>query len=119
MIFSYRKRDCVNATLHGINASLNVMHLEKLLKSGDPHLPPSTNDDQINNFPEGKKYLGLNEFKLLINGSLVMNFSDGSQATYDKAKKIGSSYCLDFVTILCSDDLTWYVVTEYSNIRFY
>ena len=100
----------MNASLHEIDASLNVMHLEKLLKSGDPHLPPSTNDDQINNFPEGKTYLGLNDFKLLINGSLVMNFSDGSQATYDapsKAKRNGSAYCLDYVTKKCSENLTW------------
>ena len=65
---------------------------------------------QINNFPEGKTYIGLNDFKLLINGSLVMNFSDGSQATYDtpsKAKRNGSSYCLDYVTKKCSENLTW------------
>ena len=98
----------MNATLHGIDASLNVMHLEKLLKSGDPHLPPITYDEQINDFPPGSKlYLGLGDFKLLINGSLVMNLSDGSQATYDKAIRTGSSYCLDYVTKKCSENLTW------------
>ena len=100
----------MNATLHGIDASLNVMVLEKLIKSGDPHLPPNPNDDQLHNLPEGKKYLGLRNFELQINGSLVMNFSDGSQATYDapsKAKRNGSSYCLDYVTKKCSENLTW------------
>ena len=97
----------MNATLHGIDASLKVMHLEKFIKSGDPHLPPNTVDDQFQNFPEGKKFLGLRNFELQINGSLVMNFSDGSQETYDKAKGTGSSYCLDYVTKKCSENLTW------------
>ena len=110
----------MNATLHGIDGSLNITQLEKLMKPGVLHRSPTTDDDQIHNFPEGsKKYIGLADFELLINESLVMNFSDGSQATYDKAKHNGSSYCLDFVTNLCSETMTWYVVPEYSNIIVY
>ena len=106
----------MNATLHGMSARLNISQLEKLLKPGAVHRPPITSDDQIHNFPPGsKKYLGLKKFELQINGSLVMNFSDGTQATYDPAKN-APSYCLDYVTNLCSDDTkTWQAVPGYSN----
>jgi len=107
-VIDTRKGECVNATLHGMSARLNITQLEKLLKPGVVHRPPITSDDQIQNFPPGsKKYLGLRKFELQINGSLVMNFSDGTQATYDPAKN-AASYCLDYVTNICSDDTkTW------------
>ena len=64
---SYRKGECVNAKLHGMNARFNITQLEKLMNSGVPNLPTYTIDRQVQNF-HTFKYIGLGNFQLLIVG---------------------------------------------------
>ena len=101
----------MEAALHGMNATLDITQIEKLIEPVI-HFPPKIRDEQVYNFPKGQtKYMGeaKDMVKLTMSGKLEMSFSDGSHATYDSnPSSTSGSYCLEYVTSKCSyDKMFW------------